>query len=627
MTSIERSKETSFGIWSALLQTLIEEDKGNRGPYLDYVKERKILWKELYGKSGEIDLDAETAQRMRRVLLSPFRRFPLEPEEKERDKAGLDFLTKADGPGPYSLAVLVALFHRPLHALPPLDCERLEPWLPSFLGGLVQNQAFISVTDDEAATLRAMEWLQVFARNMKETHRKGLLIGGEKAWREGWLPLLAMNIRALDFYSTNANMADFARAFGLLRQEFFAANPLPQEKEPIRLLGHLPPRAPGDKRPRIGLFCTNPVSHGHGLPHMLWWVACCDRSRFELVLVWQESSTNALLIDTLLSSFPRLPEMAPILLVPESSISKLKDFDIDILFNMQDLCWGLNERPAYTDIARVQVTGFYTPATTGATEIDYYVSSPDLDPCPKDAFTEKLIMREGLPFCIHYASYFGVEPFLTRAEVGLPEDAVIITMGSSMMTKVRLDFARTLARIMARVPDALCVCMVQVPQNYRPHLVNLFIRAFEEEGVDPGRMKLYSMTNRTLLHGMIRYSDLFLDFFPFSGTNNILDPLTLKTPCVTLCPPNAYSRNRVAGAILRSMGLEELVVETIDDYVDLAVRLCEDAAFRDAVRKKMGREAMERSLICDGEAFIRRMESVFDEILKREASSGRREVA
>ena len=59
----------------------------------------------------------------------------------------------------------------------------------------------------------------------------------------------------------------------------------------------------------------------------------------------------------------------------------------------------------------------------------------------------------------------------------------------------------------------------------------------------------------------------------------------MGAPVVTL--PKAFQRGRHTQGMYRRMGYTELVARDEADYVDLVVRLAEDASFRDAAREQI----------------------------------------
>src|SRR6185436_17422009 len=77
----------------------------------------------------------------------------------------------------------------------------------------------------------------------------------------------------------------------------------------------------------------------------------------------------------------------------------------------------------------------------------------------------------------------------------------------------------------------------------------------------------------------LRGCDLFLSPFPYGNMNSILDCFQLGMPGVCLDGPEPHSH--ADGAFFARIGLpQELVGQTVEDYVAAAVRLIDDAAWR-----------------------------------------------
>jgi CRISPR-associated protein Csy1 len=82
--------------------------------------------------------------------------------------------------------------------------------------------------------------------------------------------------------------------------------------------------------------------------------------------------------------------------------------------------------------------------------------------------------------------------------------------------------------------------------------------------------------------------DAVLDTLHWSGGNTSLDALACGVPIVTL--PGRYMRGRQTAAMLRLLGLPELIASDRDGYIRIATRLVEDAVWRSELRRKI-REA------------------------------------
>jgi predicted O-linked N-acetylglucosamine transferase (SPINDLY family) len=78
---------------------------------------------------------------------------------------------------------------------------------------------------------------------------------------------------------------------------------------------------------------------------------------------------------------------------------------------------------------------------------------------------------------------------------------------------------------------------------------------------------------------LIRVTDVMLDTLHFNGMNTSLEAFALGTPVVTL--PGAFQRGRHTLGMYRKMEFVELVADSEEAYVNLALKLGTDRPFRD----------------------------------------------
>src|SRR5207253_4918229 len=85
------------------------------------------------------------------------------------------------------------------------------------------------------------------------------------------------------------------------------------------------------------------------------------------------------------------------------------------------------------------------------------------------------------------------------------------------------------------------------------------------------------------LHDRYAVVDLALDTLPYTGGDTTVAALSAGVPVVT----RAGSRpaERMSASILAHAGLSELIADSDEHYVDLAVRLATDDTFRSAQRQ------------------------------------------
>jgi protein O-GlcNAc transferase len=96
-------------------------------------------------------------------------------------------------------------------------------------------------------------------------------------------------------------------------------------------------------------------------------------------------------------------------------------------------------------------------------------------------------------------------------------------------------------------------------------------REAAQRGVDPQRLVFTPMVLYPQHLARISLADLFLDTFPFSAGASASDALWAGVPLLT-CAGEAYA-SRMAGSLLRSLGLPELITTSLEDYERCALEL------------------------------------------------------
>jgi predicted O-linked N-acetylglucosamine transferase (SPINDLY family) len=243
-------------------------------------------------------------------------------------------------------------------------------------------------------------------------------------------------------------------------------------------------------------------------------------------------------------------------------------------------------------LAPVQCTSWGQPATSGLPTIDYYLSSEAMEPPDGDAhYTERLVRLPGLGTAYDPAWAAWGDPLPAAdawATPDLPANGVRFLCCQSV-TKYLPAHDEVIPRIAAELPAARFVFV-----EIRPGPTAIFRRrleaAFARRGLCaddfcrfvPGRP-------HAAFSALIRDADVFLDSIEWSGCNTTLDALAHGVPVVTL--PGPLMRGRHSLAILTAADATETIAESVDGYVEHAVRLGRDTNWRRHVRSMMRRGA------------------------------------
>ena len=94
-----------------------------------------------------------------------------------------------------------------------------------------------------------------------------------------------------------------------------------------------------------------------------------------------------------------------------------------------------------------------------------------------------------------------------------------------------------------------------------------------EHGVASERLLVSTekFASRSDVKELLAVGDVYLDSFPFGGVNSLVDPLELGIPVIAW--EGETFRARMGAALLRSLGLEDLVATNETHYREIAAAL------------------------------------------------------
>jgi len=190
----------------------------------------------------------------------------------------------------------------------------------------------------------------------------------------------------------------------------------------------------------------------------------------------------------------------------------------------------------------------------------------------------------------------------TRAEAGLPQDAVVFCCFNGAHKITRHTFERWL-EILRRVPEGV---LWLLSSDESAH-VRLKAHA-EANGVDPARI-VFAPKLPNAQH-LARYplADLFLDTTPYGAHTTCSDALWMGVPVLTLSGRSFASR--VCGSLLRAAGLPELVTTQPADFVDMAVALGRDPERLRGYRERLAANR-DTCVLFDTPALVRGLEDIY----------------
>lgn len=259
-------------------------------------------------------------------------------------------------------------------------------------------------------------------------------------------------------------------------------------------------------------------------------------------------------------------------------------------------------------MAPVQISYLGYPGTSGVDAIDYMIADPVVVP-PKyrKHYTEKVLY---MPDCYQSNddSRKASEDLPTRADVGLPEDALVFCSFNSPY-KVSPEEFDIWMKLMKLVPDSV-LWFYAAHDDIRD---NIRVEA-KRRGVSPDRIVFAGFAQQAEHLARLPLADVFLDTFAVNAHTTASDALWAGVPVVTKVGKQFAAR--VAASLLHSVGMDELTTTTPQQYQALALKLARDKDYLADVKARV-RQGIETGPLYDTEKFTRNFEALLEKTLER----------
>ncbi len=263
---------------------------------------------------------------------------------------------------------------------------------------------------------------------------------------------------------------------------------------------------------------------------------------------------------------------------------------------------------AQSRLARVQCVLWGHPVTTGIGNIDYFLSSVLIEPENADAhYTETLVLFDTLPACYRAPAVPPGQPLKT--DFGFAETDHLYLCPQSIF-KLHPAFDALLGEILRRDANGRIVLIRDKSGYCNQLLMERFQRTM---GDVADRVIMVDRLKPEQFIKLLAVADVMLDPIGFGGGNTTYEALALGTPIVTL--PGEFMRGRVTLGCYLQMDVTDCVATTPDAYVDLAVRLGTDDAFRRAVREKI---LAQSHRLYDDQGIVTAVAAFFRQVLQAE---------
>lgn len=266
-------------------------------------------------------------------------------------------------------------------------------------------------------------------------------------------------------------------------------------------------------------------------------------------------------------------------------------------------------------LAPVQATTWGTYVTSGLPTIDYFLTGEAIEPREADKhYVEKVVKLPNLS--MYYTPLEKPLSCEQYPDFGLRPSAIAYFCPQSLF-KYLPQYDWIYPCIAREVGDCQFIFMKHKTSEA---LTKIFVArlqdAFAVEGLDPNHYVVMEPTlSDANYHQLNTLADIFLDSIGVAGATTTLEAVSYTMPIVTL--PGEFLRGRVSSGILDRMGVTETIATSPKAYVEIAIRLGKDTAWRQQVRTRMARN---KPMIYGDRACIEELENFLESAVRGQVS-------
>lgn len=291
-----------------------------------------------------------------------------------------------------------------------------------------------------------------------------------------------------------------------------------------------------------------------------------DRARFEVIAYDYSPEDGTAARSRMVSAFDRFVRIHQE--TASETAHRIAADEIDILIDLNGYTEHSRPEIAALRPAPVQVSFLGYIATWGGDWIDYVIADDVVLPLSEQADWAEQIVHMPVSYYPSDRSRPSPVPDCDRATQGLPEDGFVFACLNNPFKHSPEVFAIWM-RLLREIEGGVLWLY-----EGNPFVAENLRRAAGQAGIDPERLvfaKPVALDEHIRRHACI---DLFLDTTPYGAHTTGVDALWAGIPLIT-CPGRSFA-SRVGASLLRAVGLEELIAESLDSYAELALALARD---------------------------------------------------
>ncbi len=331
-----------------------------------------------------------------------------------------------------------------------------------------------------------------------------------------------------------------------------------------------------------------------------------DKKKFEVIVFHSEKTKNGKILEELKQSEHKGNLKNFFLPKNFTEIQKIiLSQNLDILFYPEI---GLSLQLYYLSflrLAKVQITSWGHPETTGNPSIDYFLSSKLIETKEgQNNFSEKLINLDYMPMYYYTPK---INNLISKDELSKKN----IYSCPQTLQKIHPEFDIIISGILQKDKNAEIYFIKDI---YKSLYLRLLERFKKNKKIDMDRIKFLDGLNWEQYINHCGQASILLDPIYYGAGNSFYESVFYGTPSVTM--PTKYTKSRLVLGAYNQMNISDMeinpIAKSLDEYISKAVEIGNDNNLYDL---KKNIEISAKRNLYENEAVIPNFEKAFEKIM------------
>lgn len=340
------------------------------------------------------------------------------------------------------------------------------------------------------------------------------------------------------------------------------------------------PAAPKRDKVKVGIVSSNLHDHPVWNAIIKGWYTHFDKNDIEIVTFdigdHKDRHTAYAVTNSLYYEDLQGQELA-------SCVHAISRHDLDLLL-YPSVGSVMTVKLASLRLAPLQIATWGHPETSGLPTIDFFASAENFEPAgAQQHYSERLLL---LPHVGGTCEPLEISDIAVDfAKLGIRSDVPVL-LCPGMPYKYAPENDYLLAEIARGIGKCQLVFFSATPVELSQKLEKRLTKVFADRSLRFADYAVFIRWQpRDAFFALMKHASIFLDTIGYSGFTTAMQAAQCGLPIVTR--EGKFMRGRFSSGILKRMGVTELIAQTGQEYIDIAVRIATDKNYLMQLRQRL----------------------------------------